>query len=129
MPTRGALTFDTRIGPVTLPMPLVAPLLDALQDGPGTYADLARLPAYAAQPGSINSLLQMLAWAGWLQFLRPDGADAGPAPQRLQAVLDAQPAPFNGRLRVAAAAGSAIAAQENGGASPQRLRWLGAATA
>lgn len=66
------LRIETRIGPLEIQMEHLRPLLNALQARPVTYADLARLPAYASQPGQINQWLQCLADVGWLQFLRPD---------------------------------------------------------
>ncbi|MFJ5483657.1 class I SAM-dependent methyltransferase [Pectobacterium actinidiae] len=127
LPIQGILSFESRIGPVKLPMPLVVPLLDALQDSPRSYAELARLPAYADDPGLINTLLQMLAWSGWLQFLRPDATNADAAAWRLNAVLADEPPPFNGPIVAAAAIGSAIPAPGDPSAhEQQRLKWLGA---
>jgi SAM-dependent methyltransferase len=110
--TRGMLTLQSRIGPVRLPLADAAPLIEALRNGPRSHAQLAALPAYVARPGFVNSLLQLLAWAGWLQFLRPDHdlsrpSDAG-ATQRLNAALSRRPAPFNGPILAVAAIGSAI---------------------
>ena len=78
-------------------------LLDRLERGFGprvavvdreqrwSYAELARLPAYAHQPGLISQLLQVLAWAGWLHVLLPAGT--GPVAAAL--------APLNTYLRTA----------------------------
>ncbi|MDR1647571.1 MAG: methyltransferase regulatory domain-containing protein, partial [Zoogloeaceae bacterium] len=108
---QGALTLQSRIGPIRLPSVDAAPLLDALRDGPRTYAQLAALPAYAARPGFVNTLLQLLVWRGWLHFLRPpdplDSLDSGSA-QGLNAALSRRPAPFNGPILAVAAIGSAI---------------------
>ncbi|MDO4231823.1 MAG: class I SAM-dependent methyltransferase [Lautropia sp.] len=95
----GQLVLDTRIGPVSLPMNQVHPLLHALTHGSRSYADLARLPTYTPNPGFINQLLQVLTWAGWVHYLPPppdasgslatttgqnpnahQAADTGPAP-------------------------------------------------
>lgn len=107
---QGELNFDTPIGPVRLPMPFVAPLLGALQSGPRRYADLARLPAYAGQPGFVSQLLQMLAWAGWLHFVRADArGDEAQAAARLDAVLAAHGVvPAGGALRASALLGTAV---------------------
>lgn len=111
-PPRGELRLDTRIGPVTLPMALVAPLLAALHDGVASYADIARAPAFAARPGVLSVLLQTLAWAGWLQFVRPDWPAAGSAIEMrraaaLEEALAREPG-LAGRWRVAPAIGSAL---------------------
>lgn len=127
---QGELSFDTPIGPVRLPMPLVAPLLTALQVGPCSYADLARLPAYAAQPGFVSQLLQMLAWAGWLHFMRSDFSSADvPTVARLNALLVAGPAPLGGPVSAAAALGSAVANAQDPQAQglQERLKPLGLA--
>ena len=57
-----------------------------------------QLPLYAQQPGAVSQLLQLLAWVGWVQFVRPDWrADASPAPatsamlERLNAALAGRP--------------------------------------
>ncbi|MDE1554603.1 MULTISPECIES: class I SAM-dependent methyltransferase [Comamonas] len=89
-PTQGELVLDTRIGPVHLPVAQVAPLITALRHGAASYAELARLPAYAHQPGLISQLLQVLAWAGWLHVLLPAGT--GPVATAL--------APLNTYLRM-----------------------------
>ncbi|MCV2219799.1 class I SAM-dependent methyltransferase [Thauera sp. Sel9] len=126
IPVRGSITFSSRIGPVSLPMGDVAPLLALLQDGPCSYADLAGLSAYAQRPGFVNLLLQILAWAGWLQFLRPDLHSAGGAEcaSRLNAVLARSPAPFNGPILAAAAIGSAIPVPDGSAGDMLRLEWL-----
>ncbi|MFT3721848.1 methyltransferase regulatory domain-containing protein [Pseudorhodoferax sp.] len=126
VPAQGTLTFQSRIGPVGLPMQHVAPLLNALQGGSRSYAELAQLPAYAAQPGAINSLLQMLAWAGWLHFVRPDtarGVAAGSAAGRFNEALDKLPKPYNGAIRAHGPIGSAfrIADKPPSGHSLQRM--------
>ncbi|MDR2689138.1 MAG: methyltransferase regulatory domain-containing protein [Azoarcus sp.] len=123
---QGVLTLQSRIGPIRLPLEDAAPLLDALRNGPRSYAQLAALPAYAARPGFINTLLQLLAWRGWLHFLRPDfsypncdtsrPADSlgrlnglgSEAARSFNAALSRCPAPFNGTIIAVAAIGSAI---------------------
>lgn len=107
---QGELNFDTQIGPVRLPMAFVAPLLGALQSGPRSYAELARLPAYAGQPGFISQLLQMLAWAGWLHFVRADAsAEEARVAARLDAALAARGVvPAGGAVRVSAMLGTAV---------------------
>ncbi len=131
--TGGTLTLESRIGPVKLPMADVAPLLAALQDGPRSHAELAALPVYAEQPAFVGQALQMLAWAGWLQFLRPDHVpdDAAAAAtreiaQRLNAALARQDPPFNGSILAAAAIGSAIPAPRGKTGDVRRLQWLAA---
>jgi SAM-dependent methyltransferase len=126
---RGALTLPSRIGPVRLPMEDAAPLLNALQDGPRTYARLAALPAYVSRPGLVNMLLQLMAWRGWLHFLRPDHDISRPdtrAARRLDAVLSRLPAPFNGPILTAAAIGSAIPLPKGKTGDSRHLRWLAA---
>ncbi|MDA7418844.1 class I SAM-dependent methyltransferase [Xenophilus arseniciresistens] len=105
---QGELSFDTQIGPVRLPLALVAPLLTALQPGPRSYAELARLPAYAGQPGFISQLLQMLAWAGWLHFTQAASAQAEEAVARLNAVLPRWPVPAGGPVQAVASLGTAV---------------------
>ena len=124
---QGELSFDTPIGPVRLPMALVAPLLAALQTGPRSYAELARLSAYAGQPGFISQLLQMLAWAGWLHFVRPDASAADTAvAARLNALLVGGRVPADGPVWAAAVLGSAIPRPtEPGSVMQARLAQLG----
>lgn len=87
----GALRLSTGIGPVEVAVSQVSPLLAALRAGPRSYAELARLPAYAGNPGFINSLLQVLAWAGWLHAVAPGDAAQMQAceatARRLQVIL------------------------------------------
>jgi len=99
-----------------MPMAHVAPLLAALQNGPQSYAQLVQLPLYAQQPGAVSQLLQLLAWVGWVQFVRPDWqADACLAPatsamlERLNAALALRPCGQPAvHYQAHAAAGSAI---------------------
>jgi SAM-dependent methyltransferase len=130
--TTGMLTLQSRVGPVKLPMADVAPLLAALQDGPRSHAELASLPAYAGQPEFVNQALHMLAWAGWLRFLRPDHApdsashaETERVVQDLNTALVSREPPFNGPILAAAAIGSAIPAPRDGIGDARRLRWLG----
>lgn len=126
---RGTLTLRSRIGPVQLPMERVAPVLKALCDGPRRVAELAALPAYAQEPGFLNPLLQLLLWAGWLQFLRPDYTSADRSHdtvRRLNAVLARQPAPFNGAILAAAAIGSAVPVSDRQTADLHGFPWLAA---
>ncbi len=67
-----ALQLPTRIGTVHVEAALVLPLLMHLQSGECSYAELAALPAYRAQPGLINQLLQALVHMSYVHFLRPD---------------------------------------------------------
>jgi hypothetical protein len=90
-------TLDTRIGPVQMPM-AHGPAAGGAAEGPASYAQLVQLPLYAQQPGAVSQLLQLLAWVGWVQFVRPDWrADASPAPatsamlERLNAALAGRP--------------------------------------
>ncbi|WP_165392808.1 class I SAM-dependent methyltransferase [Corticibacter populi] len=79
------LVLSTRIGPVDIPFAQVQPLLEAVQDAPRSYAELASLPAYAGNPGFINQVLQVLAWAGWIRFIRsPTSTDLEEIEQRCQ---------------------------------------------
>lgn len=121
-----AFTLDTRIGPVQMPMAHVTPLLAALQEGPRSYAEVLQLPRYAAQPGAVSQLLQLLTWSGWLQFVRPDWPHTpvdGAMLQRLNAALAehlcGQPA-----LRYVATAvtGSAIPTPGNTANAAQKQR-------
>ncbi|KAF1019933.1 MAG: putative protein RP789 [Paracidovorax wautersii] len=107
----GELAFDTRIGPVRLPLAHAAPLLDALRQGPQSYAELAGLPAYARQPGFLNPLLQCLAWSGWVHALRTDGpvtASDDAQLQRLNALLADGLDIAHGPLQAVADIGSAV---------------------
>ena len=80
------LMLETRIGPVQIPMAHVAPLLTSLQAGPKSYAQLIQLPPYVKQPGSVSQLLQILAWVGWIHFLRPDWEIGGTNKQLIQKI-------------------------------------------
>jgi hypothetical protein len=44
---------------------LYQPLLQALGEGPQSFAELARRPALAAQVGQLSGALQLLMWAGY----------------------------------------------------------------
>lgn len=135
VPTTGMLTFQSRIGPVKLPRSDIAPLLGALQEGPRSHAELADLPAYARQPEFVDQALRILAWAGWLRFLRPDyteehaaRSEAQDAARRLNAVLARQEPPYNGAILAAAAVGSAIPITRDGtNDAVRRRQWLAAA--
>ncbi|GAA5236648.1 methyltransferase domain-containing protein [Verticiella sediminum] len=123
---QGTLTLQSRIGPVRLPIHNVAPLLDALQGSPRSYAELAQLPAYADRPGTINGLLQILAWAGWLHFVRPDlahGAEwsdaADDAAGRFNDALTKLPEPYNGAIRAHGLIGSAVSVPARPTDAPQ----------
>ena len=50
---------------------MFAPALQALAAGPCRFATLRQLSAYAGQPGLLNQVLQMLAWAGLAHPCRP----------------------------------------------------------
>lgn len=96
------LRLDTRIGPVEAPAALVDPVLAALAAGPATFAALRTLPAFAAAPGMLNQVLQLLAWAGLVHPLRPGDGNAAPgAPAAL---------PSHPGLQLLHAAGTARAA-------------------
>lgn len=125
----GELVLETRIGPVRIPMSQIQPLLMALQTGPQSYAALAELPLYRRQPGLISQMLQLLAWAGWIQFLRPN-LELTPAapPTQLNQALASRPVGQAGRLLAASASGSAVGVLASWSAEQrQRLHWLGAA--
>ncbi|WP_052754931.1 class I SAM-dependent methyltransferase [Lampropedia cohaerens] len=93
------LTLATRIGPVQLPLHHVRPMLQALREGARTYAELAQLPSYQANPGFINQLLQVLAWAGWLRFAHHDNPAMPARMARLtQALEDLVPASVQQQL-------------------------------
>ncbi|WP_159744523.1 class I SAM-dependent methyltransferase [Luteimonas cellulosilyticus] len=62
----GDLRFETRIGPVTGARDLFAPALDALAQGPRSFATLRALAPYDAAPGLLNQALQALTWAGFV---------------------------------------------------------------
>jgi len=57
--------FSTRIGPLQGAAELYQPLLQALGEGPQSFAELARRPALAAQIGQLSGALQLLMWAGY----------------------------------------------------------------
>jgi SAM-dependent methyltransferase len=78
-PGKGALRFETRVGPVDGPAAMFSPLLGALSDGkPHAFRELAALPDYAGRGGLLNQASQMLLWAGYLHPVLSD-TDAAPA--------------------------------------------------
>ncbi|THT97949.1 methyltransferase domain-containing protein [Lampropedia puyangensis] len=81
-----SIRIPTRIGPVELPAGHVQPIVQKLRNGSQTYAELTRLEPYCTAPGSLNPVLQTLAWAGWLQFAaaEQDHAQTNAIAQRLQ---------------------------------------------
>lgn len=109
--TSGQLVLDTRIGPVGLPMSQVQPLLHALGQRPHSYAELARLPAYRPNPGFINPLLQVLAWAGWVHYL-PPGTHTAPAPEAERLAIALAEAGL-GHWQILGEPGTAIPASHN----------------
>jgi ubiquinone/menaquinone biosynthesis C-methylase UbiE len=129
-PLGAHLTLDTRIGPVEMPMEHVQPLLQLLQQGPCTYTQLLSIPLYGRQPGLVSQLLQLLCWAGWLQFLHVDAPDSDSLQRTtaLNQALAQRPCGQPGQTYAAAvAAGTAIpvplvplTAQQR-----QRMSWLG----
>ncbi len=64
-PAPGPVEFSTRIGPLQGAAELYQPLLQALGEGPQSFAELARRPALAAQIGQLSGALQLLMWAGY----------------------------------------------------------------
>lgn len=127
------LTLDTRIGPVEMPMAHMQPLLQALQQGPCTYAQLLSIPLYGRQPGLVSQLLQLLCWVGWLQFLhvQTPGADDLRRTAALNQALAQHPCGQPPQIYVAAAAaGTAIPAPSSqlSAQQRQRLSWLGMAS-
>ncbi|MDR2091778.1 MAG: class I SAM-dependent methyltransferase [Azoarcus sp.] len=77
-PKKGALRFETRVGPVDGPEAMFSPLLAALADGkPHSFRELMTLPEYAGRGGLLNQASQMLLWAGYLHPVPPE-ADATP---------------------------------------------------
>lgn len=89
-----AIALPTRIGLVELPVAQVQPLFKALENGCQSYAALAQLPAYQANPGILNVLLQTLAWAGWIEFVQlasspQQAAHIAERVQRLRSTLQA----------------------------------------
>ncbi len=99
--------LDTRIGPVTIPMAHVRPLLQALAAGRQTYADIASLPAYRGNPGVVSQFLQALAWAGWLHY-QPPAAAMKPVPDVRRAAERALAEHGYGDWSLMAEAGSAV---------------------
>ena len=71
----GDLRLDTRIGPVTGARDLFAPALDALAQGPQSFARLRTLAPYDARPGLLNQALQALTWAGFAHACLPSSRD------------------------------------------------------
>lgn len=63
------LVLDTPIGAAAIGWEHVQPLMDALEAGPCSYADIARLPAYCQNPGFVNQIFQVLNWAGIIHFV------------------------------------------------------------
>lgn len=113
-PQHGPIELATRIGPVELPADLVDPLLQALGSGPRRYGELARLPAYAAQPGMLNQLFQVLAWSGQVHPFDPDFARRPSASEASQASGLASTAAIQLNRLLSAPAEE----------SPEPLRWL-----
>lgn len=74
-PRNGGLTFDTRIGPVEGDADLYGPSLQALAEGPRSFAELARRPELSGQIGLLSGALQLLTWAGHAHPLRPGEVD------------------------------------------------------
>ncbi|MEF3080850.1 class I SAM-dependent methyltransferase [Luteimonas sp. SMYT11W] len=72
----GDLRFDTRIGPVTGARDLFAPVLDALAQGPLSFAQLRTRAPYDTAPGLLNQALQALTWAGLVHACLPSSREA-----------------------------------------------------
>lgn len=71
-PTAGPITFATPIGEIQGPAEIFTPLLAALAQGPVSFAQLRRLPAFVGQLGLLSQSLQMLMWRGHVHPLRED---------------------------------------------------------
>lgn len=88
LPASGAMAFATPIGPIAGPEQIFDPLLRALTASPATFAELRRLPDFAAEPGLLLQALQMLMWGDYVHPLRADGSPADAA-GRMDAWLEA----------------------------------------
>ncbi|MBD9482126.1 class I SAM-dependent methyltransferase [Pseudomonas sp. PDM14] len=85
-PADGPVLFDTRIGPVEGDVSLYGPLLQALGEGPQSFAELARRPQLSGQIGLLSGALQLLTWAGHAHPLRAGAVDVACC-QRVNRVL------------------------------------------
>lgn len=103
MPAPGALEFQTPIGRIPGPSELLTPLMQRLQSGPQSFAQLCNLPGFAQEPGMLLQSLHLLMWNGFVHPQRQDGVVASAAPG-LQTWIDAQQLP----LRLLPACGSAL---------------------
>lgn len=125
-PLPAQLTLDTRIGPIEMPMAHIHPLLQALQHGPCTYAQLLSIPLYSRQPGLVSQLLQLLCWAGWLQFMHTDAPPLKTLQQTaaLNRALSQRACGHPPQTYTAAAAAGTAFATPNSHLSPSQLRRL-----
>lgn len=94
MPAPGALEFQTPIGRIPGPRELLGPLMQRLQSGPQSFAQLCQVPVFAQEPGLLLQSLNLLMWNGFVHPQRIDGTVASAAPA-LQAWIDAQKLPLH----------------------------------
>lgn len=121
MPCRGPFVMETRIGPVEASDAVFSPLLMALQQGPQSFGALARLPAYAPQPGVLNQAFQALCATGSAHLALPvPRVEAGPA-WRLNRLLSHGAQTAQRRWLAAPALGSAMAVTPVEGAAASAL--------
>ncbi|MCQ4160518.1 class I SAM-dependent methyltransferase [Roseomonas sp. GC11] len=121
----GDLTFETPGGPVIGEAALFGPLLRALQGGPRSLGELARLPGFSPHPSQLNQAVQMLLWSGCLHPVARPLPDPAPG-WRLNHQLAARPdagwlaAPALGTALPATATEIALARAvlEGGGEAP-----------
>ncbi|UHD46817.1 class I SAM-dependent methyltransferase [Aureimonas altamirensis] len=73
----GAVTVQTRVGPVEGAAAIFAPLLDAFASGDRGFDELARLPPFSGRPGLLNQSLVLLMEGGLVRPVWPGADRAG----------------------------------------------------
>lgn len=94
LPCPGPVQFETPIGRIAGPGELFTPLIQSLQSGDQSFAELRRLPAFAGEPGLLLQTLNMLLWAGHAHPLRPDMQVEPAATAGLEAWITRQQLPL-----------------------------------
>lgn len=82
-PTQGPFSFATPIGNIEGPAEILTPLLQRLAAGPASFAELARLPALAGQPGLLLQSLQLLMFREIVHPVKPVPTPGNPHAQKL----------------------------------------------
>lgn len=93
LPKAGAVVFETPIGKINGPEEIFSPLINAIESGPKSFAELRQIDIFSHEPGLLLQSLNMLMWADYIHPLRQDDEET-PAHIKLQAWIEEQTLPL-----------------------------------